>query len=161
MPQAKKFAVSPVSAPRDRCTVSQILIQPTRTTSLIRPSPCASAAALSKARRAHEIRDHGVRALIVQPAYTRTGFEANSAKPDTPLHAYAKKRQTVDRVMAQAVRDGDAPAVAQAIVAAATDTKPKPRYTAGPLAGRARVLRRLAPTGVFDKQIRKMNQLAG
>ncbi|MCD7440596.1 hypothetical protein K4B79_20515 [Streptomyces lincolnensis] len=28
-------------------------------------------------------------------------------------------------------------------------------------AGRARVLRRLAPTGVFDKQIRKMNQLPG
>jgi NAD(P)-dependent dehydrogenase (short-subunit alcohol dehydrogenase family) len=110
----------------------------------------------------HEVRDHGVRALIVEPAYTRTGFEANSAKPDTPLHAYAKQRQTVDRVMAEAVRGGDAPAVvAQAIVAAATDPKPKPRYTAGPLAGRARVLRRLAPTGVFDKQIRKMNQLAG
>ncbi|TDT97860.1 short-subunit dehydrogenase [Streptomyces sp. 846.5] len=110
----------------------------------------------------HEVRDHGVRALIVEPAYTRTGFEANSAKPDTPLHAYAKQRQTVDRVMAQAVGNGDAPAVvSQAIVAAATDAKPKPRYTAGPLAGRARVLRRLAPAGVFDKQIRKMNQLAG
>ena len=110
----------------------------------------------------HEVRDHGVRALIVEPAYTRTGFEANSAKPDTLLHAYARQRQTVDRVMAEAVRGGDAPAVvAQAIVAAATDTKPKLRYTAGPLAGRARVLRRLAPTGVFDKQIRKMNQLAG
>jgi NAD(P)-dependent dehydrogenase (short-subunit alcohol dehydrogenase family) len=109
----------------------------------------------------HEVRDHGVRALIVEPAYTRTGFEANSAKPDTPLHAYAKQRQTVDRVMAEAVRDGDAPAVvAEAIVTAATAPKPKPRYTAGPLAGRARVLRRLAPAGVFDKQIRKMNRLA-
>ena len=64
--------------------------------------------------------------------------------------------------MTEAVRNGDAPGVvAQAIVAAATDTKPKPRYTAGPLAGRARVLRRLAPAQVFDKQIRKMNQLAG
>ncbi|AYC39809.1 oxidoreductase [Streptomyces griseorubiginosus] len=110
----------------------------------------------------HEVRDHGVRALIVEPAYTRTGFEANSAKPDTPLHVYAQQRQTVDRVMAEAVRTGDAPAVvAQAIVAAATDPKPKPRYTAGPLAGRARLLRRLAPATVFDKQIRKMNQLAG
>ncbi|WP_369255170.1 oxidoreductase [Streptomyces sp. R35] len=110
----------------------------------------------------HEVRDHGVRALIVEPAYTRTGFEANSAKPDTPLHAYAQQRQTVDRAMAEAVRNGDAPGVvAQAIVAAATDPKPKPRYTAGPLAGRARALRRLAPAGVFDKQIRKMNQLAG
>ncbi|KOU62172.1 oxidoreductase [Streptomyces sp. MMG1533] len=110
----------------------------------------------------HEVRDHGVRALIIEPAYTRTGFEANSAKPDTPLHAYAQQRQTVDRVMAEAVRNGDAPGVvAQAIVAAATDPKPKPRYTAGPLAGRARILRRLAPAAVFDKQIRRMNQLAG
>ena len=108
----------------------------------------------------HEIRDHGVRALIVEPAYTRTGFDANSAKPETPLHVYAKQRQTVDRVMAEAVRGGDAPAVvARAIVTAATAPKPKPRYTAGPLAGRARILRRLAPAGVFDKQIRKMNQL--
>ncbi|WP_411089808.1 oxidoreductase [Streptomyces sp. 061-3] len=105
----------------------------------------------------HEVRDHGVRALIVEPAYTRTGFEANSAKPDTPLHAYAKQRLSVDRVMAEAIRDGDAPA----IVAAATDAKPKLRYTAGPLAGRARILRRVAPAQVFDKQIRKMNKLAG
>ncbi|WP_030045432.1 oxidoreductase, partial [Streptomyces resistomycificus] len=66
----------------------------------------------------HEVRDHGIRALLVEPAYTRTGFEANSTKPDTPLHAYAKQRLTVDRVMAEAVRGGDAPtAVAQAIVA--------------------------------------------
>ncbi|WP_172638827.1 oxidoreductase [Streptomyces tailanensis] len=109
----------------------------------------------------HEVRDHGIRALIVEPAYTRTGFEANSAKPDTPLHVYAKQRLTVDRVMAEAVRDGDAPAiVAKAIVAAATDAKPKLRYTAGPLAGRARILRRLAPAQFFDKQIRKMNKLA-
>ncbi|MFC7261432.1 oxidoreductase [Streptomyces lutosisoli] len=110
----------------------------------------------------HEVRDHGIRALIVEPAYTRTGFEANSAKPDTPLHAYAKQRLTVDRVMAEAIRDGDAPAVvAKAIVAATTDAKPKLRYTAGPLAGRARILRRVAPAQVFDKQIRKMNKLSG
>ncbi|WP_328222281.1 oxidoreductase [Streptomyces sp. NBC_00310] len=110
----------------------------------------------------HEVRDHGIRALIVQPAYTRTGFEANSAKPDTPLHAYAKQRLTVDRVMTEAIRGGDDPAVvARAVVAAATDAKPKLRYAAGPLAGRARILRRLAPAQVFDKQIRKMNQLFG
>lgn len=63
---------------------------------------------------------------------------------------------TVDRVMAEAIRDGDAPAtVAKAIVAAATDAKPKPRYTASPTAGRARILRRVAPAQVFDKQIRR------
>jgi NAD(P)-dependent dehydrogenase (short-subunit alcohol dehydrogenase family) len=110
----------------------------------------------------HEVREYGIRSLLVEPAYTRTGFEANSAKPDTPLHAYAKQRQTVDRVLAEAIRGGDAPAVvAKAIVAAATDARPKLRYTAGPTAGRVSTLRRLVPARAFDKQIRKINRLAG
>ncbi|MFJ8001440.1 oxidoreductase [Streptomyces sp. NPDC096310] len=110
----------------------------------------------------HEVRELGIRSLLVQPAYTRTGFETNSAKPDTPLPAYARQRLTVDRVMAEAVRDGDDPAVvAKAIVAAATDVKPKQRHTAGPTAGRVSTLRRFVPARTFDKQIRKINQLAG
>ena len=110
----------------------------------------------------HEVRGHGVRALIVEPAYTNTGFEANSPRPDTPLEVYADQRRAFDRMMETAIKDGDDPAlVAKVIVTAATDPKPKLRYTAGPLAGRASALRRLAPAGVFDKQIRKLNRLAG
>ncbi|MET7518291.1 oxidoreductase [Streptomyces sp. NPDC005373] len=109
----------------------------------------------------HEIREHGVRALLVQPAYTSTGFEANSPRPDTPLEVYAAQRRAFDRLMETAIKGGDDPAVvAKVIVAAATDPKPKLRYTAGPTAGRATALRRLAPAGIFDKQIRKLNQLA-
>ena len=108
----------------------------------------------------HEVREYGVRALLVEPAYTRTGFEANSAKPDTPVQAYADQRHVFDRLMAEAIKDGDDPAVvAKAIVAAATDAKPKLRYTAGPMAGRARILR-FVPAWAFDRQIRKMNKLA-
>ncbi|WP_221179352.1 oxidoreductase [Streptomyces botrytidirepellens] len=110
----------------------------------------------------HEIREHGVRALLVEPAYTSTGFEANSPRPDTPLPVYADQRRAFDRMMETAIKDGDDPGiVAKVIVAAATDPKPKLRYTAGPTAGRASTLRRIAPAGVFDKQIRKLNQLAG
>jgi NAD(P)-dependent dehydrogenase (short-subunit alcohol dehydrogenase family) len=91
----------------------------------------------------HEIRGHGVRALIVEPAYTSTGFEANSPRPDTPLQVYADQRRAYDRMMETAIKDGDDPAiVAKVIVAAATDPKPKLRYTAGPTAGRATLLRR-------------------
>ena len=110
----------------------------------------------------HEVREYGVRSLLVQPAYTRTGFEANSAAHDTPLPEYAQQRETFGGVMAAAIKDGDDPAVvAKVIVAAATDSKPKLRYTAGPLAGRAGVLHRLAPARIFDNQIRKMNHLPG
>ncbi|MET7989216.1 MULTISPECIES: oxidoreductase [unclassified Streptomyces] len=110
----------------------------------------------------HEVRQYGVRSLLVEPAYTKTGFEANSAKADTPLQVYAEQRHSFDRLMAEAIKGGDDPAiVAKVIVAAATDAKPKLRYTAGPLAGRASMLRRIAPAGIFDKQIRKLNRLAG
>ena len=91
----------------------------------------------------HEVREHGVRALLVEPAYTSTGFEANSPRPDTPLQVYADQRRAYDRMMETAIKDGDDPAiVAKVIVAAATDPKPKLRYTAGPTAGRATLLRR-------------------
>ncbi|WP_433725322.1 hypothetical protein ACQP2Y_06010 [Actinoplanes sp. CA-051413] len=73
-----------------------------------------------------------------------------------------QQRQAFGRVMAAAIKDGDDPAtVAKVIVQAATDPKPKLRYTAGPLAGRARTLRRFVPARAFDSQLRKLNQLTG
>src|SRR5437899_2741488 len=44
----------------------------------------------------HEVREHGVRVLLVEPAYTRTGFDTNAVQPDAPLPIYAKQRQVVD-----------------------------------------------------------------
>ena len=29
----------------------------------------------------HEVREHGVRVLLVEPAYTNTAFDANSVRP--------------------------------------------------------------------------------
>jgi NAD(P)-dependent dehydrogenase (short-subunit alcohol dehydrogenase family) len=110
----------------------------------------------------HEVREHGVRVLLVEPAYTNTSFDANMVRADTPLPTYGRQRLIFDDVMAAAIKDGDDPAtVAKVIVAAATDPKPKLRYTAGPLAGRVSILRRMAPARVFDRQIRKLNRLAG
>jgi hypothetical protein len=58
--------------------------------------------------------------------------------------------------------DGDDPAtVAKVIVAAATDYKPKVRYTAGRQARLVSAAHRILPAGVFDGQIRKTNKLAG
>jgi NAD(P)-dependent dehydrogenase (short-subunit alcohol dehydrogenase family) len=109
----------------------------------------------------HEVRQYGIRSLLVEPAYTNTGFEANSTRPDTPLQVYAKQSQVFGQLMEKAIKAGDAPVVvAKVIVTAATDPKPKLRYTAGPTAGRARILR-LVPAGIVDRQIRKMNALAG
>lgn len=108
----------------------------------------------------YEVRSHGVRAILVEPAYTKTGFESNLLRPDTPASAYSEPRHVAGEVAAAANQSGDDPAiVAQVIVSAASDRRPKLRYTAGPLASRARVLRRLAPAPIFDAQIRRLNRL--
>ena len=109
----------------------------------------------------HEVREHGVRVLLVEPAYTSTGFDANVVQPDTPLPVYAQQRHIAGQVVAAGLKDGDDPAtVAKVIVVAATDPKPKLRYTAGAAAGRVSTLRRIAPARAFDRQIRKLNRLA-
>jgi NAD(P)-dependent dehydrogenase (short-subunit alcohol dehydrogenase family) len=110
----------------------------------------------------HEVREHGVRVLLVQPAYTKTGFDANAMQSDMPLPVYAQQRRIFDDVLAAAMKDGDDPAiVAKVIVSAATDSRPKLRYTAGSVAGRVSTLRRIVPARTFDRQIRKLNKLAG
>src|SRR4051794_3379814 len=110
----------------------------------------------------HEVREHGVRVLLVEPAYTRTSFDANAMPVDEPLPVYAQRREVLDVVLAEAIKGGDEPSVVgEAVVGAATDSRPKLRYPAGPLARRVAKLRRYAPSTVFDKQIRKINQLNG
>ncbi len=109
----------------------------------------------------HEVREYGVRSLLVQPAYTRTGFEANSAQHDTPLPEYAEQRETFGGVMAAAIKDGDDPAVvAKVIVAAATDRNPKLRRTAGTTARTINAVYRVAPARIFDRVIRRFNRMS-
>src|SRR4051795_8639441 len=108
----------------------------------------------------HELREHGVRVLLVEPAFTKTAFDANLAAADEPMPLYAERRAIVDAGLAEALQGGDDPAiVAQTIVKAATDRHPKLRYTAGKAARRVSNARRYAPSGIFDKQIRKLNRL--
>jgi NAD(P)-dependent dehydrogenase (short-subunit alcohol dehydrogenase family) len=109
----------------------------------------------------HEVREHGVRVLLVEPGYTNTAFDANAVAADELLPLYARRREASDVLTAAAVRAGDEPSVvSQVIVAAATDTRPRLRYPAGTLARRVSKLRRYVPPAIFDKQIRKTNQLA-
>lgn len=107
----------------------------------------------------HELCD-GVRVLLVEPARTSTAFDAASVRPDQLLDVYAHQRHVFEQYMAGAVRDGDDPAVvADEVVAAATDTKPKLHCTAGAITGRVRPVRRIIPTRMFDQQLRTLDRL--
>jgi NAD(P)-dependent dehydrogenase (short-subunit alcohol dehydrogenase family) len=110
----------------------------------------------------HEVRQFGVRVLLVEPPWTKTGFGANSIQPDNPLRVYDDGRRVAEKVIADGVEKGEDPAtVAKAIVAAATDKKPRLRYPAGSQARMVSKLRRFVPEGAFDQQMRKLNKLAG
>src|SRR3954463_9632840 len=68
----------------------------------------------------HEVREHGVRVLLVEPGFTKTSFDANLAAADTPLPVYARRRELLDEQLAIAVQAGDEPSlVGRAVVAAA------------------------------------------
>ena len=108
----------------------------------------------------HELREHGVRVLLVEPAYTRTGFDTNALQPDAPLPIYAEQRHVFDGLMATAMaswrrpghrrqgnrRGGDRPQAQAALHPGST-------------ARRVSTLRRFVPARAFDRQIRKLNHL--
>jgi NAD(P)-dependent dehydrogenase (short-subunit alcohol dehydrogenase family) len=104
----------------------------------------------------HELRIRGIRVSIIEPAYTKTQFDANSLEPDSKLDEYREVRATLARKMQQVVEAGDEPGVvADVVLKAASAARPKLRYTAGGLANRLRMLRRFAPAGLVDAGIRK------
>jgi NAD(P)-dependent dehydrogenase (short-subunit alcohol dehydrogenase family) len=110
----------------------------------------------------HEVRQHGVRVLLVEPGFTKTSFDANIVPPAVSLAAYADDRRSAEAVLAESMVSGDEPSVVAAtIVRAATDAKPKLRYPAGRQAKQLTLLRRIVPTRTFDRQIHKFNRQPG
>lgn len=104
----------------------------------------------------HELRTFGIRVVLVEPAYTRTSFEANLVSPDRMLDTYDAARAGMNRAVQKAMEAGDAPEiVAQTVLTAATAASPNRRYAAGKLARRVSLLRRFVPAAAFDKSLRK------
>lgn len=104
----------------------------------------------------HELRTRGIRVSVIEPAYTKTPFDANLLEPDAPLHEYSDVRAVVNMRLKELMSSAEQPSVvADVVLKAANAARPKLRYTAGGLANRLRLLRRFAPAGVMDAGIRK------
>jgi NAD(P)-dependent dehydrogenase (short-subunit alcohol dehydrogenase family) len=104
----------------------------------------------------HELRTRGIRVSIVEPAYTKTQFDANFMEPDSKLDVYRDVRAALGKTMKEVMVGADEPAVvADVVLRAASAARPKLRYAAGGLANRLRLLRRFAPAGLVDAGIRK------
>jgi NAD(P)-dependent dehydrogenase (short-subunit alcohol dehydrogenase family) len=104
----------------------------------------------------HELRGRGIRVSVIEPAYTKTQFDAHLLEADSKLDEYREARAAVGKRLQEAVAAADEPGiVADVVLQAAASARPKLRYTAGRVASRLRWLRRFAPAGVMDAGIRK------
>jgi NAD(P)-dependent dehydrogenase (short-subunit alcohol dehydrogenase family) len=108
----------------------------------------------------HELRTRGIRVSVIEPAYTRTQFDANFLEPDSKLDEYREIRAAVAEKTKQLVEAGDKPGVvADVVLQAARAARPRLRYTAGGRARGLQFLRRFAPARLLDAGIRKDLQL--
>ena len=104
----------------------------------------------------HELRTRGIRVSVIEPAYTKTQFDANFLEPDAKLDEYREARAALDKRLKEVMAEADRPGVVAAVVLrAASAMRPKLRYTACGLASRLRWLRRFAPAVVMDAGIRR------
>ena len=108
----------------------------------------------------HELRTRGIRVSVIEPAYTKTQFDANLLQPDSKLDEYRDIRAAQGKRLKEVVEAADdAGVVADVVLQAAIAARPKLRYTAGGLATRLRLLHRFAPASLMDAGIRKDLQL--
>jgi short-subunit dehydrogenase len=104
----------------------------------------------------HELRTRGIRVLVIEPAYTKTQFDANFLEPDSKLDEYRDARAALGTRLREVMAAADQPSVvADVVLKAASAAHPRLRYPAGGLASRLRFLRRFAPARVMDAGIRK------
>jgi NAD(P)-dependent dehydrogenase (short-subunit alcohol dehydrogenase family) len=104
----------------------------------------------------HELRTRGIRVSVIEPAYTKTPFDANFMEPDAKLGEYREAREGVNKRITEVMATAEQPGVvADTVLKAASAPHPKVRYAAGRLANRLRLLRRFAPAGLVDAGIRK------
>lgn len=103
----------------------------------------------------HEVLRFGIRAVLIEPAFTKTNIETNSKNTHESLGAYAQQKQRMTGVILDQVTRGDDPnAVAEIVYRALTDNPPRLRYPVGGGLKLSRLLR-FVPAAMFDKKFRK------
>jgi NAD(P)-dependent dehydrogenase (short-subunit alcohol dehydrogenase family) len=107
----------------------------------------------------HEIRRFGVRAVLIEPVYTKTKISGNAKSAKVALDVYATERKRMAELVERDTEHGDDPRiVADAVWQAVTATSPRLRYPVGKAVILSR-LRRFVPAGMFDRSLRKQFQL--
>jgi NAD(P)-dependent dehydrogenase (short-subunit alcohol dehydrogenase family) len=103
-----------------------------------------------------ELRTRGIRVSVIEPAYTKTPFDTHFVEPDSMLDEYREVRAAVKKRVQEVMATADEPGVvADVVLKAAQDPRPKVRYTAGKAAGHLRFLRAILPAGLMQEGVRR------
>ena len=104
----------------------------------------------------HEVRQFGIRVVLVEPAFTRTGFDTNSVTAATPLDAYSEERSRVAAALAANFRAAPEPRGVAEEIARAIESPYRLRRPVGSQAKLVGRLRRFMPAAAVDRQLRKV-----
>lgn len=108
----------------------------------------------------HEVRDFNIRSILIEPNFTKTKFENNTVHSNENISDYDSFRIHIDSMIEMMAASGDSPeAVAQVIVKAISDNKPKIRYAGSSAARKILLLRKFVPEMSFDATFRKQLKL--
>jgi NAD(P)-dependent dehydrogenase (short-subunit alcohol dehydrogenase family) len=104
----------------------------------------------------HEVREFGVRALLVEPGFMKTKIDASAPRAARRIGDYDATRDRVSAGIGASVEKGDDPTVvANVVLEALRDPSPRLRYTAGKGTATLSTLRRFMPPSLFDRSLRK------
>jgi NAD(P)-dependent dehydrogenase (short-subunit alcohol dehydrogenase family) len=110
----------------------------------------------------HEVRDLGIRIVLLEPGFMKTRIDQNSAVAAASIDAYASQRARATAAVNAAIDRGEDPElVAKVVVEAARVARPNLRYTIGRGAGTLKKLRSFVPSGLFDRSFRSRFRLDG
>src|SRR5438105_13618153 len=74
----------------------------------------------------HELRTWGIRVSVIEPAYTKTHFDANFLEPDSKLDEYREVRAVVNKTVKEVMATAEQPGVvADVVLKAASAARPK------------------------------------
>jgi NAD(P)-dependent dehydrogenase (short-subunit alcohol dehydrogenase family) len=103
----------------------------------------------------HEVRNFGIRVVLVEPSYTKTNLDLNAPQAANPIAAYDTDRNQVSKAIVRNVQKAPGPdSVATTIVDAAFGGWAMRRTPKGE-ASLLRKLRRFMPAGPVDGSLRK------
>lgn len=102
----------------------------------------------------HEVRGFGVRVVLVEPSFTSTNLDANSAETEAKIPAYAAELSHTIEAVREQIEEGTSPESVAGTILNAIEGKYRLRYPAGRRATLLSRLRRFAPASQVDKALR-------